>query len=170
MGVLMASSLPSLLLCWICSRLQVLDFGLLNDELPSLLLVIGQCGQQLDILSSNEPSSRLAASTDWRCQLLIFQIYYKLQIGSAYELWMDEVLWTNFTWCTGDRLLLFIYPVGSQEYGEVFMLLLFPKNAVEISNWNIIIIPGFSSDKTFSVFLSPSVGQLFLSELPSYLL
>ena len=83
MGVVMASSLPSLLLYQICSKLQVFDFGLLNDELPSLLLVIGQYGQQLDILSSNEPSSRLAASTDWRCQLLTeFQIYYSRSITS----------------------------------------------------------------------------------------
>ena len=57
MGVVMASSLPSLL--------QVFDFGLLNDELPSLLLAIGQYGQQLDILSSDAPSSRLAACTKW---------------------------------------------------------------------------------------------------------
>ena len=81
MGVVMASSLPSLLLYQICSKLQVFDFGLLNDELPSL--VIDQYGQQLYILSSIDTSSRFAVSTDWRCQLFTeFQIYYSRSITS----------------------------------------------------------------------------------------
>ena len=113
MVVVMASSLPSLLLYQSCSKLQVFYFGFLNDELPSLLLVIGQCGQQLDILSSNEPSSRLAASTDWRCQLFTeFQIYYSRSITSYKLVRLMNFEWTRFfgpifNWCAWDRLNYF---------------------------------------------------------------
>ena len=95
MGVVMASSLPSLLLYQICSKLQVFDFGLLNDELPSL--VIDQYGQQLYILSSNDTSSRLAASTDWRCQLFTeFQIYNSRSITSYKLVGPMNFEWTRF--------------------------------------------------------------------------
>ena len=42
---------------------------------------------------------------------------------------------------------------------SLFILRLFPTSAVEISDWNLIILPGFSIDKTFSIFLTARRGQ-----------
>ena len=118
MEVVMASSLPSLLLYQICSKLQVLDFGNLNDELPSLLLAIdfgnlpGQYNQQLDILSSDAHSSRLAACTKWCCNCTQRFTETSRSITSYKLVGLMNFEWTRFfgpifNWCTWDRLNYF---------------------------------------------------------------
>ena len=61
----MANSLRSLMLYQICSKLQVLDLSLKNDDLPSLLLAtdleIGLTNMVNSLTySSDAPTSRLA--------------------------------------------------------------------------------------------------------------